>query len=232
MSAMIEFFDVSRFYPGDITAVRNITFSIQPGEMVFLTGPSGAGKSTLLKMIAAIEKPDEGSLIVNGQDIGSLKPAGIASLRQNLGLVLQQQGLLPDRTLLDNVMLPLIVTGASRSEAEARASAALDKVDLLDRAHFLPQTLSGGEQQRVAVARAIVNKPKIILADEPTTNLDRISAAKVIDALRFFQSAGVTCIIATHDGQLLERASRVIRLEKGRLSPLGPSSTPLRTSTP
>ncbi|MCM1512744.1 MAG: ABC transporter ATP-binding protein [Oxalobacter formigenes] len=223
---MIEFFDVSRFYPGGITAVRNITFSIQPGEMVFLTGPSGAGKSTLLKMIAAIEKPDEGSLIVNGQDIGSLRPAGIASLRQNLGLVLQQQGLLPDRTLLDNVMLPLIVTGASRSEAEARASAALDKVDLLDRANFLPRALSGGEQQRVAVARAIVNKPKIILADEPTANLDRISAAKVIDALRFFQSAGVTCIIATHDDQLLERASRVIRLEKGRLPP-GPSSAPL-----
>lgn len=232
MSAMIEFFDVSRFYPDDITAVRNITFSIQPGEMVYLTGPSGAGKSTLLKMIAAIEKPDEGSLVVNGQDIGSLRPAGIASLRQNLGLVLQQQGLLHDRTLLDNVMLPLIVTGTARAEAEARASAALDKVDLLDRAHSLPQTLSGGEQQRVAVARAIVNKPKIILADEPTTNLDKISAIKVIEAIRFFQSAGVTCIIATHDGQLLERASRVIRLEKGRLISSGSSFLPLRTGTP
>lgn len=229
---MIEFFNVSRFYPGDITAVRNITFSIQPGEMVFLTGPSGAGKSTLLKMIAAIEKPDEGSLTVNGQDIGNLKPAGIASLRQNLGLILQQQSLLSDRTLLDNVMLPLIVTGTARAEAETRASAALDKVDLLDRAHAFPQTLSGGEQQRVAVARAIVNKPKIILADEPTTNLDRISAAKVIDALRFFQSAGVTCIIATHDGQLLERANRVIRLEKGHLASSRPSPLPSRTGMP
>ncbi len=217
MSAVIEFSDVSRFYPGDITAVSNITFSIQPGEMVFLTGPSGAGKSTLLKMIAAIEKPDDGTLTVNGQDIGNLRPAGIASLRQNLGLVLQQQTLLEDRTILDNVMLPLIVTGTSRAEAEARANAALDKVDLADRAWFHPQTLSGGEQQRVAVARAIVNKPKIILADEPTTNLDRESAAKVIDAIRFFQSAGVTCIIATHDGQLLERANRVIYLKQGRL---------------
>jgi cell division transport system ATP-binding protein len=217
MSAMIEFFDVSRFYPGDITAVRNITFSIRPGEMVFLTGPSGAGKSTLLKMIAAIEKPDEGTLTVNGQDIGRLRPAGIASLRQNLGLVLQQQGLLEDRTILENVMLPLVVTGTAKAEAEARANAALDKVDLLDRAYFNPQTLSGGEQQRVAVARAIVNKPRIILADEPTTNLDRESAIKVIDAIRFFQSAGVTCIIATHDGQLLERASRIIYLNQGRL---------------
>lgn len=214
---MIEFSDVSRFYPGDITAVEHITFAIQPGEMVFLTGPSGAGKSTLLKMIAAIERPDDGTLTVNGQDIGSLRPAGIASLRQNLGLVLQQQVLLPDRTILDNVMLPLVVTGTARAEAEARANAALDKVGLQDRAWFLPQTLSGGEQQRVAVARAIVNKPKIILADEPTTNLDRESAIKVIDAIRFFQSAGVTCIIATHDGQLLERASRVIYLNQGRL---------------
>lgn len=221
---MIEFHDVSRFYPGDITAVRNITFSIQPGEMVFLTGPSGAGKSTLLKMIAAIEKPDDGILTVNNQDIGSLRPAGIASLRQNLGLVLQQQVLLEDRTILENVMLPLIVTGTARAEAEARANAALDKVDLLDRAWFHPQTLSGGEQQRVAVARAIVNKPKIILADEPTTNLDRDSALKVIDAIRFFQSAGVTCIIATHDGQLLERASRVIYLNQGRLVKSGPAS--------
>lgn len=218
MSAMIEFFDVSRFYPDNITAVKNITFSIQPGEMVFLTGPSGAGKSTLLKMIAAIEKPDSGTLTVNGQDISRLKPAGISSLRQNLGLVLQQQLFLSDRTILDNVMLPLIVTGTLRSEAETRARAALDRVDLLHRAHFLPQALSGGEQQRVAVARAIVNKPKIILADEPTANLDHESANKVIDAICFFQSAGVTCIIATHDEQLLKPADRVIYLNQGQLT--------------
>ncbi|MCL1887171.1 MAG: ABC transporter ATP-binding protein [Betaproteobacteria bacterium] len=215
---MIEFFDVSRFYPDNITAVKNITFSIQPGEMVFLTGPSGAGKSTLLKMIAAIEKPDSGTLTVNGQDISRLKPAGISSLRQNLGLVLQQQLFLSDRTILDNVMLPLIVTGTLRSEAETRARAALDRVDLLHRAHFLPQALSGGEQQRVAVARAIVNKPKIILADEPTANLDHESANKVIDAICFFQSAGVTCIIATHDEQLLKPADRVIYLNQGQLT--------------
>jgi len=216
MAAMIEFSDVSRFYPGDITAVRNITFSIQPGEMVFLTGPSGAGKSTLLKMIAAIEKPDTGMLTVNGQDIGRLKPTGISALRQNMGLILQQ-ALLSDRHILSNVMLPLIVTGTPRAEAEARARAALDKVGLLGRALFFPQTLSGGEQQRVAVARAIVNKPKIILADEPTTNLDHKSAVRVLDAIRFFQSAGVTCIVATHDGQLLKHAHRIIYLNQGRL---------------
>ncbi|MDR0933791.1 MAG: ATP-binding cassette domain-containing protein, partial [Burkholderiaceae bacterium] len=112
---MIEFANVTRFYPGDITAVRDITFSVKPGEMVFLTGPSGAGKSTLLKMIAAIEKPDDGTLTVNGQDIGSLRPAGVASLRQNLGLVLQQQGLLPDRSILENVMLPMVVTGTAKT---------------------------------------------------------------------------------------------------------------------
>ncbi len=231
MSAMIDFFDVSRFYQDDIVAVRNITFSIEPGEMVFLTGPSGAGKSTLLKMIAAIEKPDSGTLTVNGQNIALLKPAGISSLRQNLGLILQEQTLLPDRTILENVMIPLIVTGTAKAEAQARANAALDKVDLLDRAHSKPPSLSGGEQQRVAVARAIVNKPKIILADEPTTNLDRKSAIKVIDAIRFFQSAGVTCIIATHDGQLLEQANRVIYLNQGKLIKSERFAQPLRTKS-
>ncbi|MDR1310487.1 MAG: ABC transporter ATP-binding protein [Burkholderiaceae bacterium] len=214
---MIAFSDVSRLYEGNIVAIRNISFSVQPGEMVFLSGPSGAGKSTILKMIAAIEHPDRGVVSVNGQNIARLKPAGIASLRQNLGLILQQHGLLPNRTILANVMLPLIVTGTPRGEAETRAKAALDKVDLLDRASFLPQTLSGGEQQRVAVARAIVNRPKIILADEPTTNLDRENAIRVIKAVRFFQSAGVTCIVATHDGQLLEYADRVIHIRGGRL---------------
>ncbi len=231
MSAMIDFFDVSRFYPGNVVALRNITFSIEPGEMVFLTGPSGAGKSTLLKMVAAIEKPDSGTLTVNGQNIALLKPAGISSLRQNLGLILQEQTLLPDRTILENVMIPLIVTGTSKAEAQARANAALDKVDLLDRANSKPQSLSGGEQQRVAVARAIVNKPKIILADEPTTNLDRKSAIKVIDAIRFFQSAGVTCIISTHDGQLLEYANHVIYLNQGKLVKSERFAKPLQTGS-
>lgn len=214
---VIEFQNVSRVYPGDIAGVENVTFSIESGEMVFLTGSSGAGKSTILKMIAAIEKPDSGTLTVNGQNIGELRSSGIPYLRQNLGLIFQQHALLSDRSILQNVMMPLTVTGASKADAELRALAALEKVGLLDRAYALPQTLSGGEQQCAAVARAIVNKPKIILADEPTTNLDKISADRVIEAISFFQSAGVTCIIATHDGQLLEHASRILYLRKGRL---------------
>ncbi len=218
MSAMIQFQQVSRFYPGGIVAVHDIDLTIDQGELVFLSGPSGAGKSTLLKMIAAIERPDTGTLTVNGQEIGQIRPAGIPFLRRKLGLILQQQNLLTDRTILNNVMLPLLVTGTPRREAESRAHAALDKVDLLERASAFPPALSEGEQQRVAVARAIVNRPQIILADEPTANLDRVSADKVIDALTFFQSAGVTCIITTHEERLFSRADRVVFLNHGQLS--------------
>lgn len=217
MTAMIQFQNVSRQYPGDITALNDITLSIEQGELVFLSGPSGAGKSTLLKLIAAIERPSSGSLRVNGQDIGNLDRAGIPFLRRNLGMILQQQTLLNDRTVLANVMLPMRVVGTSGSEAESRARAALDKVGMLDRALSMPLALSGGEQQRVEIARAIVNRPQIILADEPTTNLDRESAAKVLDALATFQEAGVTCLISTHDDKFLHRASRVLYLRNGKL---------------
>lgn len=217
MTAMIQFQNVSRQYQGDITALSNITLSIEQGELVFLSGPSGAGKSTLLKLIAAIERPSSGALTVNGQDIGNLNRTGIPFLRRNLGMILQQQSLLTDRTVLSNVMLPMRVVGTSKSEAETRARAALDKVGMLDRALSMPLALSGGEQQRVEIARAIVNRPQIILADEPTTNLDRVSAAKVLDALSAFQEAGVTCLISTHDDKFLHRASRVLYLRDGKL---------------
>lgn len=225
---MIQFQNVSRCYPGNIVAVRDITFTIEQGELVFLSGPSGAGKSTLLKMIAAIDYPDSGTLTVNGQDIGKLRARGIPFLRRNLGLIMQQPCLLPDQSILANVMLPLLVTGTAKSEADARARAALERVDMLDRALSLPPALSGGEQQRVAVARAIVNRPKIILADEPTTNLDRDSANHIIDAITFFQSAGVTCLFATHDGQLTERANRVIYLNQGRITRIDKNTKPAR----
>ncbi len=215
---MIQFQNVSKCYPDNIIAVHDISLTIDQGEFVFLSGPSGAGKSTLLKMIAAIERPDAGTLTVNGQEIGQIKPAGIPFLRRNLGLILQQQNLLHDRTILENVMLPLFVTGTLQPEAESRARAALEKVGLLDRAFSFPPALSEGEQQRVAVARAIVNKPQIILADEPTANLDRANADKVLEAITFFRSAGVTCIIATHDEQLFEKADRIIFLDRGKLS--------------
>jgi len=214
---MIEFQHVSKQYSPDGVALRDISFTIAKGELVYLAGPSGAGKSTLLKMIAAMERPTSGKVLVNGQDIGALKRAGIPFLRRNLGLIFQEQRLLNDRSVLANVMMPLLVTGSPRAAAEQRARAALDKVGLLDRADGQPLALSGGEQQRVAIARAIVNRPQIILADEPTANLDRASANKVIDALHAFHSVGVTCLISSHDEQILDAAARVIHLERGEL---------------
>lgn len=214
---MIQFQNVSKQYSPDAMALRDISLTVEKGELVFLAGPSGAGKSTLLKMIAAMERPSSGQLIVNGQDIGRIKPAGVPFLRRNLGLIFQQQRLLTDRSILANVMMPLLVTGASRAQAETRARAALDKVGLLDRATAQPLALSGGEQQRVSIARAIVNRPQIILADEPTANLDRASANRVLDALKAFHSVGVTCLISSHDEQMLDAAARVIHLNHGEL---------------
>ncbi len=217
MTAMIEFQNVSQHYEGDIVALNDINLSIEQGELVFLSGPSGAGKSTLLKLIAAIERPSTGSVSVNGQDIGNIDRVGIPYLRRKLGLIMQQQSLLSDRTVLANVMLPMLVVGTSRNEARTRALAALDKVAMADRASSMPPALSGGEQQRVEIARAIVNRPQIILADEPTTNLDRESANKVLDALTAFKEAGVTCVISTHDDKFIHRASRVLYLRGGKL---------------
>lgn len=215
---MIEFKHVSKEYSPGVYALRDISLSIADGELIFLAGPSGAGKSTLLKMIAGLERPSRGSVSVNGQDIGKLQIGSLPYLRRKLGLILQDQGLLLDRSVLANVMLPIIVTGASPAEAEGRARVALDKVNLGDKASASPQSLSGGEQQRVAIARAIVNRPQIILADEPTAYLDRDNANKVLNALKAFHSAGVTCIISSHDEQFLDQASRVIYLHNGSIS--------------
>jgi cell division transport system ATP-binding protein len=216
---MIEFQSVSKKYSDSAgtLALADVSLNIAKGELVYLAGPSGAGKSTLMKMVAAIERPTSGRVIVNGQDVGRIRKAGIPFLRRNLGLIFQNQRLLNDRHILANVMLPLIVTGAPKAQAEQRARAALDKVGLLDRALALPMELSGGEQQRVAIARAIVNRPQIILADEPTANLDRAAADKVIDALHAFHSVGVTCVISSHDDEILDKAARVIRLEHGQV---------------
>ncbi|MBI3729351.1 MAG: ATP-binding cassette domain-containing protein [Burkholderiales bacterium] len=214
---MIEFEHVSKQYSQDVYALKDVSLSIAAGELIFLAGPSGAGKSTLLKMIAGIEKPTAGKVKVNGQDIGKLKTSSLPYLRRKLGLILQDQKLLTDRHVLANVMLPIIVTGSSHSEAETRARIALEKVGLPDKAYSLPLALSGGEQQRVAIARAIVNRPQIILADEPTGFLDRDYANKVLGALKAFQSAGVTCIISSHDEQFLDQASRVIYLSQGQV---------------
>ncbi|MBI3230705.1 MAG: ATP-binding cassette domain-containing protein [Burkholderiales bacterium] len=198
-------------------SLADVSLTIQRGELVLLAGPSGAGKSTLLKMIAAIERPSSGKVLLNGQDVGKLPSHSIPFLRRNIGLILQQQKLLQDRSNLANVMLPLIVLGASRQDAAQRARAALERLGLGDKVDALPQTLSGGEQQRVSIARAIVNKPQIILADEPTANLDRQAAQQVMDALHTFHAAGVTCLISTHDEQILAKAPRVLTLQAGSL---------------
>ncbi len=215
---MIEFRNVSKRYEGSAAALSDVSLSIAKGELVFLAGPSGAGKSTLLKLIAAIERPSGGAVKVGDQDIGRISSSALPYFRRKLGLIFQQQRLLADRSVLQNVMLPLIVVGTAQTEAERRSRAALDKVGLLDKAALPPPALSGGEQQRVAIARAIVHRPQVILADEPTANLDRVSAGKVLEALKSFHSVGVTCLISTHDEQFLHAADRVIYLQAGTLA--------------
>ena len=210
---------VSKRYPGGHDALAGVSLSINAGEMVFITGHSGAGKSTLLKLMAAIERPTSGTVLVNGQNIGTLRPRGIPFLRRNFGLVFQDHKLLFDRSVFDNVMLPLDIIGFDRREAVRRARAALDKVGLLQKEKAQPITLSGGEQQRLCIARAIVHRPAILLADEPTGNLDADYAAAIGDLLRAFNQVGVTIVLATHDMQLAARLSpRIIEVRAGRLA--------------
>lgn len=216
--AIISFSKVSKIYAGNVEAVSDVTLSIEEGDMIFLIGPSGAGKSTLLKLIAGIERPSEGLLQVSGQDMRKLNRSTLPYLRRKLGLILQQHRLLNDRSVLANVMMPLTVTGATNKEAEERAQVALTKVGLAEKASALPMTLSGGEQQRVSIARAIVHRPRIILADEPTANLDRESGRLVLNMLQAFNAAGVTCVISTHDERLLDGASRIFDLDHGRVT--------------
>ena len=215
---MISFSAVAKRYPGGEEALRGVSFSLAAGEFAFVTGPSGAGKSTLLKLIPAIERPTSGSVIVNGQNVGALKRGAIPYLRRNLGLVFQDQKLLYDRTVYDNVMLPLSFSGQPPREAARRVRAALDKVGLLARERANPIQLSGGEQQRLAIARAVVNRPAVLVADEPTANLDADSAARILDIFVAFHQVGVTLLVATHDQALIARyGKRVLRLAGGRL---------------
>ncbi len=215
---MIEFQHVYKQYSKEGSALSDVSISIAKGELILLSGPSGAGKSTLLKLIAAIERPRSGVVQVAGHNIGKLTSTGMAFLRRRLGLIFQQQRLLLDRNVLSNVMLPLIVSGTPIADAEKRARAALDKVGLYDKTLSDPMALSGGEQQRVSIARAIVNRPQIILADEPTANLDRASANQVMDALKSFHAVGVTCVISTHDEQVMKTDGRVIYLSQGKVA--------------
>jgi cell division transport system ATP-binding protein len=216
---LVSFSAVAKRYPGGQEALKGVSFSLEAGELAFITGRSGAGKSTLLKLIPAIERPTSGSVIVNGQNVGALKRAAVPYLRRNIGLVFQDQKLLYDRSVFDNVMLPLAFSGHPPREAARRARAALDKVGLLAREKSNPIQLSGGEQQRVAIARAVVNRPALLIGDEPTANLDAESATLILDVFVGFNQVGVTVLIATHDQGLIERyGKRVLRLVGGKIS--------------
>ncbi len=216
--SQIALSSVSKRYPGGHQALNGVSLAIEAGEMVFIIGHSGAGKSTLLKLIAAIERPSAGSVVVNGQNVGTLRARGIPFLRRNFGLVFQDHKLLFDRNVFDNVMLPLEITGFDRREGARRARAALDKVGLLHKEKARPITLSGGEQQRLCIARAIVHRPAILLADEPTGNLDAGYATDIGELFRDFNQVGVTVVLATHDMQLAARLQpRLVEIRGGRV---------------
>ncbi len=215
---MIKFDSVSKRYADGQEALSNISFEVSRGELAFVTGHSGAGKSTLLKLILAMEAPSSGQLIANGVNLNRISAKKIALHRRQIGTVFQDHQLLHDRSVYDNVALPLEVCGYKPAEAGRRVRAALDKVGLLKKEKSFPEALSGGEQQRVGIARAVVNRPSIILADEPTGNLDPALSAEVMRVFEQFQSVGVCLLVASHDAALIERLNcRTLVLEGGKL---------------
>ncbi len=219
MADIIHFHRVSQRYEGSGEVLSNVTFTLAKGEMAFLTGTSGAGKSTLLKLVALLERPTRGQVMVNGQNISSVKPGQIPAFRQQIGVVFQNFNLLYDRTVFNNVALPLVIRGIGQEDIGRRVRAALDAVGLLGKEKVMPLTLSGGEQQRVGIARAIVAKPKLLLADEPTGNLDPAMAMEVMELFRRFNEVGVSVLVATHAVGLIQKLPyRVIHLDKGVLS--------------
>jgi len=216
---MISFSNVYKRYPNGFDALKNIDFTIKLGEMVFITGHSGAGKSTLLRLIAAIERPTIGGIIVNNKNVGMLKRRAIPFLRRNLGMVFQDQKILFDRSVFDNVLLPLQICGFDHWSATGRVRAALDKVGLLNREKARPITLSGGERQRLCIARAVVNRPSILIADEPTANLDADYTKDIMNMFKSFHQVGVTILIAIPDTRLLGGSQqRILALNHGKLA--------------
>lgn len=215
---MIRFDRVSKQYPGGHQALSDLSFEITPQEMVFLTGHSGAGKSTLLKLIMLMERPSRGQVFVHGQNLRYCSARKIPYLRRDIGVVFQNHQLLFDRNVFDNVALPLVISGFQPKEVGRRVRAALDKVGLLNKEKAMPVTLSGGEQQRVGIARAVVNKPRILLADEPTGNLDPALSADIMHLFEQFNQVGVTILIATHDLALINQLPyRQMALDGGQL---------------
>ena len=215
---MIHFLNVIKRYEETGDVLRNISFDLERGEMAFLTGHSGAGKSTLLRLIAVIERCSRGQIIVDDQDLSLVKESQLPFLRRKMGFIYQDYKLLNDRTVFDNVALPLIIAGYGHQEVNRRVRAALEKVSLQGKEKKYPLALSGGEQQRVGIARAVVNKPPIIIADEPTGNLDPELSAEIMNLFRQFQQVGVTILIATHDVPLISQLNqRVLKLVHGQL---------------
>jgi cell division transport system ATP-binding protein len=215
---MIHFDNVSKRYPGGHEGLSNVSFHIEPGEMVFLTGHSGAGKSTLLKLVGLLERSTRGQVRVAGRNLTRLARRQIPYHRREVGMIFQDHRLLHDRTVFDNVAMPLIVAGLSHGEVSRRVRAALDRVGLLHKEKLYPITLSGGEQQRVGIARAVVSRPPVVLADEPTGNLDPELSLDIMQLFRRFNQVGVTLLIATHDLDLVSRfGQRTLTLHQGRL---------------
>jgi cell division transport system ATP-binding protein len=219
---VIRFDHVFKRYPNGREALLDLSLEVASGEMVFLTGHSGAGKSTLLKLIALVERPTRGQLVVNGQNVNTITRGKLPAHRRNVGMVFQDHKLLADRTVFDNVALPLIVGGVGEREIGKRVRAALDQVGLLELEQNLPLELSTGEQQRVGIARAVVSKPPILIADEPTGNLDPELSLEVMRIFRRFSDVGVTVLIASHDLALIDRLAsnslvRRVRLESGKI---------------
>jgi cell division transport system ATP-binding protein len=215
---MIRFDEVSKRYDGGSEALSRVSFELAGGEMSFLTGHSGAGKSTLMKLIILMERASQGQVIVNGTNLNRVSRRQVPALRRSVGVVFQNHQLLSDRTVYDNVALPLTIAGFSPKEVGRRVRAALSKVGLSDKEKKYPVTLSGGEQQRVGIARAVVNKPPLLLADEPTGNLDPELSQEIMDLFSQFNQVGVSVLIATHDLDLVQRmAKRELILRDGKL---------------
>jgi len=223
---MIRFDNVSKRYPGGHEALSNVSFHLPRGEMAYLTGHSGAGKSTLLKLIALIERPSRGNLLLDGVNLSSVSNNKIPYIRRNIGIIFQNHHLLYDRSVFDNVALPLIIAGFQHREIGKRVRAALDQVGLLNKEKAQPITLSGGEQQRVGIARAIVHKPSLLLADEPTGNLDPELSREIMELFARFNQVGVSVLIASHDLDLIRQMGNpVISLNKGALEHNGLQTT-------
>ncbi|MBT5031673.1 MAG: cell division ATP-binding protein FtsE [Proteobacteria bacterium] len=215
---MIRFVNVGKRYPGGQDALRKVDFELSQSDMALLIGVSGAGKSTLLKLISVIERPTYGQIIIDGRNLRTVKRRDIAPIRRQIGIIFQDHKLLHDRTVFDNVALSLVVAGISYRESAKRVRAALDKVGLLKKENMMPIALSGGEQQRVGIARAVVNRPAILLADEPTGNLDAALSDEIMDLFLEFNKVGTAVLIATHDLRQIERLQKpVLQLDHGKL---------------